>query len=59
MEKHEGFLLQDEILCRARLNGYLVLNIVIPVYMIVKAYYGKEPNRKLVIALILSLERGT
>jgi len=35
------------------LNGYLVLNIVIPVYMLVKLYYGKEPNRKFVVPLIL------
>jgi Ni/Fe-hydrogenase subunit HybB-like protein len=35
------------------LNGYLVLNIIVPVYMLVKLYYGKEPNRKFVIPLIL------
>jgi Ni/Fe-hydrogenase subunit HybB-like protein len=35
------------------LNGYLVLNTVIPVYMLVKLYYRKEPNWKLVIPLIL------
>jgi molybdopterin-containing oxidoreductase family membrane subunit len=35
------------------LNGYLVLNIVVPVYMLVKLYYGKEPNKKLVVPLIL------
>ena len=35
------------------LNGYLLLNIVIPVYMLVKLYYGKEPNTKLVVPLIL------
>ena len=35
------------------LNGYLILNIFIPVYMLVKLYYEKEPNRKLVIPLIL------
>ena len=35
------------------LNGYLLLNILVPVYMLVKLYYGKEPNRRLVIPLIL------
>ena len=35
------------------LNGYLILNIFIPVYMLVKLYYEKEPNKKLVIPLIL------
>jgi Ni/Fe-hydrogenase subunit HybB-like protein len=35
------------------LNGYLVLNVFVPVYMLVKLYYGKEPNKKFVIPLIL------
>ncbi len=35
------------------LNGYLILNIFIAVYMLVKLYYEKEPNKKLVIPLIL------
>ena len=35
------------------LNGYLLLNIIVPVYMLVKLYYGKEPNRRLVVPLIL------
>lgn len=35
------------------LNGYLVLNILIPVYILVKLYYGKEPNKKLVVPLVL------
>jgi Ni/Fe-hydrogenase subunit HybB-like protein len=35
------------------LNGYLVLNLVIPIYLLVKLYYGKEPNKKLVVPLIL------
>jgi Ni/Fe-hydrogenase subunit HybB-like protein len=35
------------------LNGYLVLNVFVPVYMLVKLYYGKEPNRKFVIPLVL------
>ena len=35
------------------LNGYLLLNTFIPVYMLVKLYYEKEPNKKFVIPLIL------
>lgn len=35
------------------LNGYLVLNTFIPVYMLVKLYYGKEPNKKFVVPFIL------
>ncbi len=35
------------------LNGYLLLNTFIPVYMLVKLYYEKEPDRKFVIPLIL------
>ncbi len=35
------------------LNGYLVLNILVPVYILIKLYYGQEPNRKFVIPLVL------
>lgn len=35
------------------LNGYLLLNILVPVYMLVKLYYGKEPKKRFVIPLIL------
>ena len=35
------------------LNGYLVLNILVPVYILVKLYYGKEPSRGFVIPLVL------
>ena len=35
------------------LNGYLVLEHLVPVYILVKTYYGKEPNRRFVIPLIL------
>jgi Ni/Fe-hydrogenase subunit HybB-like protein len=35
------------------LNGYLALNILIPVYILVRLYYGKEPNKKFVIPLVL------
>jgi Ni/Fe-hydrogenase subunit HybB-like protein len=35
------------------LNGYLVLNTFVPIYILVKNYFGKEPNRKLVIPLVL------
>jgi Ni/Fe-hydrogenase subunit HybB-like protein len=35
------------------LNGYLVLNILVPVYILVKFYYRKEPNRLFVIPLVL------
>ncbi len=35
------------------LNGYLFLNLFVPVYMLVMAYYGKEPNKKLIVPLIL------
>ena len=35
------------------LNGYLVLNTFVPIYILVKTYFGKEPNRKFVIPLVL------
>ncbi|MBI4632552.1 MAG: polysulfide reductase NrfD [Deltaproteobacteria bacterium] len=35
------------------LNGYLALNTLVPIYILVKSYYGKEPNKKFVIPLIL------
>jgi Ni/Fe-hydrogenase subunit HybB-like protein len=35
------------------LNGYLFLNLLIPVYLLVKFYYRKEPNWKFILPLIL------
>jgi len=35
------------------LNGYLLLNIIVPVYILVKLYYGREPNPRFVIPLVL------
>lgn len=35
------------------LNGYLLLNIFIPVYLLVKFYYRKEPNWKFILPFIL------
>jgi molybdopterin-containing oxidoreductase family membrane subunit len=35
------------------LNGYFVLNTLVPIYILVKSYYGKEPNKKFIIPLIL------
>ncbi len=35
------------------LNGYLILNTVVPIYILVKTYFGKEPNKKFVIPLVL------
>jgi molybdopterin-containing oxidoreductase family membrane subunit len=35
------------------LNGYLFLNIFIPVYILVKSYYGTEPTKPLIVPLIL------
>ena len=35
------------------LNGYLVLNTIVPIYILVKTYFGKEPNKKIVIPLVL------
>jgi molybdopterin-containing oxidoreductase family membrane subunit len=36
------------------LNGYLFLNILIPVYLLVKFYYRKEPNWKFILPFILA-----
>src|SRR5512139_56326 len=35
------------------LNGYLILNIFIPVYLLVKFYYRKQPNWKFILPFIL------
>ncbi|MEK7243469.1 MAG: NrfD/PsrC family molybdoenzyme membrane anchor subunit, partial [Thermodesulfobacteriota bacterium] len=35
------------------LNGYLVLNTIVPIYILIKTYFGKEPIKKLVIPLVL------
>lgn len=35
------------------LNGYLVLNTIVPIYILVKTYFGREPNKKIVIPLVL------
>ena len=35
------------------LNGYLFLNIFIPVYLLVKFYYRKKPNWKFILPFIL------
>ena len=35
------------------LNGYLLLNLFIPVYLLVKFYYWKEPNWKFILPFIL------
>ena len=35
------------------LNGYLVLNVIVPVYILVNSYYEREPVRSFVIPLIL------
>ncbi len=35
------------------LNGYLVLNTLVPIYILVRTYFGKEPNKKFVIPLVL------
>src|SRR4030065_733924 len=35
------------------LNGYLILNILIPIYLLVKFYYRKEPNWKFILPFIL------
>ncbi len=36
------------------LNGYLFLNLLIPIYLLVKFYYRKEPNWKLILPFILA-----
>lgn len=35
------------------LNGYLILNTTVPIYILVKTYFGKEPNKVFVIPLVL------
>lgn len=35
------------------LNGYLFLNLLIPIYLLVKFYYHKEPNWKFILPFIL------
>ncbi len=35
------------------LNGYLLLNLFIPIYLLVKFYYRKEPNWKFILPFIL------
>jgi Ni/Fe-hydrogenase subunit HybB-like protein len=35
------------------LNGYLFLNLLIPVYLLVKFYYRQEPNWKFILPFIL------
>ncbi|MGQ9647062.1 MAG: sulfate reduction electron transfer complex DsrMKJOP subunit DsrP [Thermodesulfobacteriota bacterium] len=36
------------------LNGYLFLNLLIPVYLLIKFYYRKEPNWKFILPFILT-----
>jgi len=36
------------------LNGYLILNIFIPVYLLVNFYYRKKPNWKFILPFILA-----
>lgn len=35
------------------LNGYLVLNMLIPFYLLYKGYLGKEPNKKWIMPFII------
>jgi len=35
------------------LNGYLLLNLFIPIYLLVRSYYGKKPNWKFILPFIL------
>jgi len=35
------------------LNGYLLLNLFIPIYLLVKFYYRREPNWKFILPFIL------
>lgn len=35
------------------LNGYLALNVIVPVYILVNSYYEREPVRSFVVPLIL------
>jgi molybdopterin-containing oxidoreductase family membrane subunit len=36
------------------LNGYLFLNLLIPIYLLVKFYYRKKPNWKFILPFILA-----
>lgn len=36
------------------LNGYLFLNLLIPIYLLVKYYYRKDPNWKFILPFILA-----
>ncbi len=36
------------------LNGYLFLNLLVPVYLLVKFYYRKDPNWKFILPFILA-----
>jgi Ni/Fe-hydrogenase subunit HybB-like protein len=45
-----GSLLAWDVLV---LNGYLFLNIFVPVYILVKSYYQQEPRKRLIVPLIL------
>ncbi len=36
------------------LNGYLFLNLLVPIYLLVKFYYRKEPNWKFILPFILA-----
>jgi len=36
------------------LNGYLFLNLLIPIYLLVKFYYRKEPNWRFILPFILA-----
>jgi Ni/Fe-hydrogenase subunit HybB-like protein len=35
------------------LNGYLALNTIVPIYILIKTYFGKEPVKNLVIPIVL------
>jgi len=35
------------------LNGYLLLNTFVPIYILVKTYFGRDPNKKIIIPLVL------
>ena len=35
------------------LNGYLFLNVIVPVYILVNSYYEKEPNTRFIVPLVL------
>ena len=35
------------------LNGYFILNLFVPIYLLVKFYYRKEPNWKFILPFIL------